>query len=214
MKNIITDLKLSNGFEHYTANADFLGVETIDEFNTRAFTESFIDSPYGQLKPSRTVKVVSNDDFLCKKCCKKAEYVTYQRSLDNNQIYISFWISKPNIYVPLTKDHILAKSLGGTDAFENLQSLCYICNQEKSDDLVHVDDPLGDVAHSKKLVDREQFDDYKRKVAHFKYARKKMKKLYREIPWYYRILGVHKFIEKRLMNPMRDKGYFEKDEKE
>lgn len=214
MKDTITDLKLLNGFQCYTANADFLGVETMGEFKERLFTESFIDSPYGQLKPSRTVKVVSNDDFLCKNCTKEAEYVTYQRSRDNNQIYISFWISKPNMYVPLTKDHILAKSLGGTDAFENLQSLCYICNQEKSDDLVHIDNPLGDGAGSKKLVDREQFDDYKKKVAHFKYARKKMKKLYREIPWYYRLLGVHKFIEKNLMNPMRDKGYFGEDENE
>lgn len=32
----------------------------------------------------------------------------------------------------LTIDHSLARSLGGTNAFTNLQRLCYACNQAKS----------------------------------------------------------------------------------
>ena len=213
MKNRIPNLKLFNSFKQYTANCEFLGVETIDDFHARTFTSSFIDSPYGQLKPSRTVKVISNDNFLCKQCEGKAEYVTYQRANDNQQIYISFWIEKTNEYVPLTKDHILAKSLGGTDAFENLQSLCYLCNQEKSDDLVSLDDQSVR-SQQQTLLNKDQLDDYKKKVAHFKYARKKMKKLYNTVPWYYRILGVHKFIDKQLIEPMQRKGYLVPEDEE
>ena len=33
----------------------------------------------------------------------------------------------------LTVDHILPKSRGGTDAYANLQCLCYECNQHKAD---------------------------------------------------------------------------------
>jgi len=212
MKNNITDVKLAKGFEHYTANSDFLGVETMVEFRARKFTASFIDSPFGQLKPSRTVKVVSNDNFCCKSCSKNAEYVTYQRSRDNDQIYIAFWIKKPNMYVPLTKDHIEAKSLGGTDAYENLQSLCYLCNQEKSNNIVDLSDPTTPVNTDKVLVDKLQFVDYKKKVAHFKYARKKIKKMIRSTPWYYRILGVDRFITTMLLDPMKDKGYFQDEE--
>ena len=33
----------------------------------------------------------------------------------------------------LTVDHILPKARGGTDAYANLQGLCYDCNQRKAD---------------------------------------------------------------------------------
>lgn len=211
MKTNISDVKLAKGYEHYTANSEFIGVETIENFKNRKFTAAFIDSPFGQLKPSRTVKVIQNDNYHCKSCNKPAEYVTYQRSKDNEQIYITFWIKKPSMYVPLTKDHIEAKSLGGTDAYDNLQSLCYICNQEKANNAVDLSDPNTPIYTDKKYVDRLQFDDYKKKVAHFKYARKKMKKMMRSIPWYYRILGVERFINKMLIDPMKDKGYLENE---
>lgn len=32
----------------------------------------------------------------------------------------------------ITKDHILAKSKGGLDRLENFQTMCYPCNQQKS----------------------------------------------------------------------------------
>jgi len=31
----------------------------------------------------------------------------------------------------MTKDHIIAKSLGGTDHVSNMQTMCYVCNSEK-----------------------------------------------------------------------------------
>ena len=35
--------------------------------------------------------------------------------------------------VMLTKDHVLAKANGGTDALKNLQTLCRACNEKKAD---------------------------------------------------------------------------------
>lgn len=211
MKNTISDISLMKGFEHYSTNAKFLGVETIEEFQSREFNDSVLDSPFGLIKPSRTVKVVHSDGYKCVKCKKEAKFVTYQESNDNGQIYIYFWVRKPNCCVPLTKDHIHAKSLGGTDAYENLQSLCYICNQEKSDDIILPTE--GSESRPKKVLDAEVYKDYKKKVADFKYLRKRIKRFKKTMPWYMRVLGVDKYFERKVIDFMKKKGYFlEEDE--
>jgi 5-methylcytosine-specific restriction endonuclease McrA len=39
--------------------------------------------------------------------------------------------------VQMTKDHILPKSLGGTDELSNFQTLCSICNQKKDNKFIN-----------------------------------------------------------------------------
>jgi 5-methylcytosine-specific restriction endonuclease McrA len=210
MKDHIKDISLMKGFEQYSTNAKFLGVESIEEFQTKEFNDSVIETDFGFIKPSRTVKVIHSDGYKCVQCKKEARYVTYQQSNDNGQIYVYFWVKKPNCYVPLTKDHIHAKSLGGTDAYDNLQSLCYLCNQEKSDDIVLPND--GSETRPRKVLDAEVYKDYKKKIADFKYLRKRIKRMMKTMPWYFRILGVDKYFEKKVIELMRKKGYFVDDE--
>lgn len=212
MKDHIKDLTLMKGFEQYSTNARFLGVESIEEFRLKEFNDSGFDSEFGFIKPSRTVKVIHADEYKCVKCKKEAKYVTYQQSNDNGQIYIYFWIKKPTSYVPLTKDHIHAKSLGGTDAYDNLQSLCYLCNQEKSDEIVLPND--GSDSRPKKVLDAEVYKDYKKKIADFKYLRKRIKRMVKTMPWYMKLLGFDKYFEKKVTSMMRNKGYFLEEEEE
>lgn len=40
--------------------------------------------------------------------------------------------------VLMTKDHIIPKSLGGKNIFENYQTMCTICNAEKGSNIEHI----------------------------------------------------------------------------
>ena len=85
-----------------------------------------------------------------------------------------------------------------------------MCNQEKSDDIVLPND--GSESRPRKVLDAEVYKDYKKKIADFKYLRKRIKRMMKTMPWYFRILGVDKYFEKKVIELMRKKGYFVEDE--
>ena len=213
MKTNITDIALARGFEQYSTNSEFLGVERIEEYYQRDFNGGVVDTPFGSVKPSRTVKVVHYDGYTCKKCKRNATYVTYQKANENGQIYMIFWVRKPSMFVPLTKDHIHAKSLGGTDAYDNLQSLCYPCNQEKSDEVVLLDDD-GNETRPKKILDAEIYREYKKKISDFKYLRKRIKRFKKRMPWYMKLVRADKYLDESVIQMMQKKGYFIPEDEE
>lgn len=207
------NLKLKQCVATQNSKAEVLHIESFSDYKKRLPVSSSKDpilhlsTKWGMINPTRTVKVIANDNYTCVSCKRRAEYVSYQKSLDTNKIYTTFWIQNNGGYISLTKDHIVAKAIGGTDAFVNLQSMCYACNQEKADDIVE-GGSYKNVPSSKALVDKDVHVTLQRKSRHFKYARKKINKIRKQLPWYYRIIGVGRYLDKNLVEPMQDKGYF------
>lgn len=68
------------------------------------------------LKPMQRFKVLSRDRFTCAYCGRSAPAVE------------------------LVVDHIIPKSHGGTDRYDNLTAACFECNAGKYDALLHGDD--------------------------------------------------------------------------
>lgn len=46
-----------------------------------------------------------------------------------------YGVNEAGEYVMMTKDHILPKSRGGKDELTNLQTMCYVCNEEKGNNV-------------------------------------------------------------------------------
>ena len=155
---------------------------------------------------TRTVKTVLNDKKKCVSCNKVCEIVAVVINNNTGKKNVKFLVKGDgDTLTPLTKDHIIAKARGGTDNFDNLQSMCSICNTEKADTIVNsLHDDSKEV-----LIYRDHYDSLIAKQKDFSYTRKQIKKLLHTLPWYMKLIGVHKLIEKRLKEPLQEKGYYQ-----
>jgi len=67
---------------------------------------------------------------------------------------------------------------------------------------------------NRKVITKEDYDLYQKKVKDFKFLRKRVKRFRNLMPWYMRLMGVDKFLERHVISHMKQKGYFiEDDEK-
>ena len=72
------------------------------------------------------------DGLICKACGLKASYFTADRHLDQIHFHLNLYGLTPSGgEVLFTKDHIHPKSKGGLDRIENMQTMCFECNQAK-----------------------------------------------------------------------------------
>lgn len=197
---------LIKAFESFNKGAELLRVLHIDDFNTLLMTGEAYKFNNIAIKPSRTTKVVVRDNFVCSSCHTTAKYVTYQSIAD--AVHMCFWVDVDSEFIPLTKDHIVPKALGGTNTYSNLQSMCFICNQKKSD--AHT---VNDKAVNNALISKhdEEIARYKTIVYQFKKTRKAIKKTIKRLPLIYRIMGVEKYLNKHLVSLLEEMGY-RKDE--
>lgn len=66
-------------------------------------------------------------------CCTSQEaFMSLEQHGPKHKVLIRAFVKKDNREVMLTKDHDVAKSLGGPNLVENLKPLCYECNNLKS----------------------------------------------------------------------------------
>lgn len=103
-------------------------------------TEGFFKrKPY--LKAHRRLKIFHKKGVYCVACGWKATHVNISScklTKYKENIFYKFTDSKQKRF--LTVDHILPKSVGGTNRLENLQPLCNICNNKKGDQLISLKD--------------------------------------------------------------------------
>jgi len=109
------------------------------------------------VRVSDTARVVIKDDFTCKGCGKEAEFISvYKTEIDDSTIYgMIFYHVENDKVINHTKDHIVPKSLGGKDTFNNYQDLCVVCNHEKDNTDTEIYIPK--ITRSKELSEEEVY---------------------------------------------------------
>ena len=85
------------------------------------------NTPEQQMKED--VKVFAEKGCVCVSCGAKGTILA--RGIDKAKS--KHWDVYTEDFLPLTVDHIFPKSKGGTNDLENLQPMCYTCNQIKAD---------------------------------------------------------------------------------
>ena len=70
----------------------------------------------------------------CVKCGIQGAHFLLERSTDNIPWHLNLYaLREDGVEVLMTKDHIQPRSKGGFDRLDNLQPMCFPCNQEKAD---------------------------------------------------------------------------------
>ena len=153
---------------------------------------------------TKTVKTVLNGKKKCVGCNAISKAAVVVVNIDTGKKNVIFLVNgSDGTFVPLTKDHIVAKARGGTDSYQNLQSMCSVCNSEKADMVVD-----SNIKDNEILIYRDHYESLITKQKDFSYTRKQIKKLMTSLPWYMRLLGVRKLIEQKLKEPLVEKGYY------
>lgn len=69
----------------------------------------------------------------CVSCSIKGEYFIMERNLGSTgRFHFNlFAVDECMNEIIMTKDHIIPKSKGGSDDLDNLETMCYICNEHK-----------------------------------------------------------------------------------
>lgn len=199
---------LKEYFFRYNKNSELLDIITIGKFKKLKQLSSSVYIYNGiEIKLTRTSKVVMKDKCRCVSCGVKATHVIICKE-SGSPVYSPRFFGYSNeleSWVMFTKDHILPASEDGRNGFNNLQSMCYVCNQEKASD--HDVNPEDLHKLSKANIHSHNYLQNQERIKDFKKTRVRLRKLIKNMPWYYKILGVHKLIEKRIMLPLAERGY-------
>lgn len=192
----------------YNRKAEILDIISVKQFSSQTYQTNTIykEKP---LRLSKTAKVIIQGNYRCISCNLVATHVVICKD-KGSQVYSArfFGYSNETGWNIFTKDHILPKSEDGRDSYKNLQCMCYSCNQEKASDTTEADNMEDHERHElSKMAAIGSYDQTKEKLQDFKRTRERIRKLIKNLPWYMRLFGVHKLIEKRLLKPLEDKGY-------
>jgi hypothetical protein len=120
-----------------------LGIFKIDEVLPFTNVETTIKKAYmvHGIEYLINMKSLRYDQFrkspVCSCCGLVGSYMALQiiqtRKYCLHKPHFNLYGIKDSKHIILTKDHILPKAKGGTDTLDNLQTMCYNCNQMKMD---------------------------------------------------------------------------------
>lgn len=68
----------------------------------------------------------------CVSCGLQGQYFAKEKHSHDKSFHLNLYGIKDGVETLLTKDHIKPKSLGGADNLNNLQTMCKVCNELKS----------------------------------------------------------------------------------
>lgn len=73
----------------------------------------------------------------CMGCQLKGEFFALEKDnlMEEDVYHFTLYGIKDDKEINMTIDHVLPKSKGGTNEIQNLQTMCYTCNERKSDKL-------------------------------------------------------------------------------
>ena len=77
---------------------------------------------------------VFKKSLICVNCGIKGEYLALEKSKYDNgdKFHFNLYAKTNDSEVLITKDHIIPKSKGGRLGLNNLQTMCKVCNEMKS----------------------------------------------------------------------------------
>lgn len=93
--------------------------------------ETYPLSKLEELKEHRRLKVFYHKGTKCVKCGIEATQLALGEG--RGKLHIDVYTDD---FYPLTIDHILPKSLGGSDNLDNLQPMCCLCNWSKGNGII------------------------------------------------------------------------------
>ena len=120
---------------------------------------------------SQRLQLFYTKGFKCVNCGTEGKFFIKVKNRSNKGELDNFYhlelvgITPSGKYVLMTKDHILPKSKGGKDVLENYQTMCFECNNQKSN---NSDEYLRGTTEELKQANAYLFDEnakLKRKIA-------------------------------------------------
>ncbi len=196
--------------ENYFHDCDFIDVA--DHRTGRLHQKSItvvgmISGTKITLKVSRTNRVAMRDKFTCRECKLTAKsYFMVMRNKATGGLVGSFIGFKDGRFIPMTKDHIVAKFHGGGDAFKNLQCMCYECNQDKAHDKIIQNKSIDPTAVV--TIPTKEYEELQTRRQDFAAARNNIKRVINRLPWYLKLIGIDSLIERRIKHPIERRGYY------
>ncbi len=114
-------MKYINNYKIFETKVQYFGYKVV---RTEPITK------LDKFKNHRRLRVFYNKGVECCKCGVVADQIVYGEDKGGN-IHID--VCTHDFY-PLTIDHIIPRSKGGTDDLDNLRPMCCICNWERGND--------------------------------------------------------------------------------
>jgi hypothetical protein len=108
------------------------GIYLVPEILPKLVGEKIVVDCY-VVNVTRTLKTFAVKGIQCVTCGVEGVYFALERRKGDDCLHLNLYGILNNRELLLTRDHILPRSKGGTDALSNLQPMCKICNEKKRD---------------------------------------------------------------------------------